>query len=172
MAWWQQIKESRRRTGKQRINTWERLKNHMRQAFLPYNYDRTLYNKLQSLRQGARTVDEDATDFFNMVARITLIETEDQLIARFIGGLRYQIQIAMQQFNPLTISEAHQRALAIEIQYRSSWNTGTSRNRAPAQNADTSTASGSDTSQARVTSSKTNTMAPSDSIVQSRPART
>lgn len=67
MACWQQIKESRRRAGKPRIDTWKRLKKHMRRAFLPYNYERTLYNKLQSLRQGARTMDEYATAF-NMVA--------------------------------------------------------------------------------------------------------
>lgn len=64
MAWWQQIKESRRRAGKPRIDTGERLKKHMRRAFLPYNYERTLYNKLQALRQGSKTVEEYATDFF------------------------------------------------------------------------------------------------------------
>lgn len=91
MAWWQKIKESRRRSGKPRIDSWERLKKHMRRAFLPYNCERNLYKKLQSLRQGTRTVDEYATDFFHMVARTTLVETEEQLVSRFIGGLGYQI---------------------------------------------------------------------------------
>ena len=66
--------------------------------------------------------------FFHMVAHTTLIETKEQLVSRFIGGLHYQIQIAMQQFKPLTISETHQRALAKEIQYRSVWNTWNTRN--------------------------------------------
>lgn len=48
-AWWSQLKESRRNSGKSRIDTWEKLKKHMRRSFLPYNYERTLYNKLQNL---------------------------------------------------------------------------------------------------------------------------
>lgn len=166
MAWWQQIKESRRRAGKPRIETWERLKKHMRRAFLPYNYERTLYNKLQALRQGTRTVEEYSADFFTMVARSTISETEDQLVSRFIGGLRFQIQIALQQFNPLTVSEAYQRALALELQYRPSWNSN-SRTRPATQTGNTSTSAAVDATQTRQPTT-TNT----DSIAQSRPART
>lgn len=108
LAWWTQTKETRCRGGKSRIDKWDRLKKHMRRAFLPYNYERTLYNKLQNLRQGSRKVDEYASDFFEMIARTKLLETEDQLVSRFIGGLRTQLQIPMQQFNPVTVSEAHQ----------------------------------------------------------------
>ncbi|KAG7557107.1 Retrotransposon gag domain [Arabidopsis suecica] len=123
MAWWTQLKESRRRSGKAKIESWEKLKKYMRRGFLPYNYERTLYTKLQNLRQGSRTVDEYASDFFEMAARTTLTETEEQLVSRFIGGLRSQLQIPLQQFNPTSVSEAHQRALGMEIQYKNSWNT-------------------------------------------------
>nr|VDD59735.1 unnamed protein product [Brassica oleracea] len=140
MASWQQIKESRHHAGKPRIDTWERLTKHMHWAFLPYNYERTLYNKLQTLRQGSRSVDEYATDFFLMVARTTLVETEEQLVSLFIGCLRFQIQTALQQFNPTTVSEAHQRALAMELQFRSSWNSGTNRVRNRSQSSDSITA--------------------------------
>ncbi|XP_023639598.1 uncharacterized protein LOC111830943 [Capsella rubella] len=105
MAWWSQFKESRRRSGKSKIESWEKFKKHMRRSFLPYNYERTLYTKFQNLRQGTRTVDEYATDFFEMMARATLSETEDQLVSRFIGGLRSQLHIPLQQFNPLLVSK-------------------------------------------------------------------
>ena len=144
----------------------------MRRAFLPYNYERTLYNKLQALRQGGRTVGEYAIDFFHMVSRTALVETEEQLVSRFIGGLRYQIQIALQQFNPLTVSEAHQRALAMEIQYRSTWNTGNSRNRSTTQAVDSNTTTTSDASPSRPAVARTSTNTPTDGIVQTRPART
>lgn len=47
------------------------------------------------------------------------------LVARFIGGLRQQIQHTLNLFNPLTLSEAHQQILTVEAQNKSSspWNT-------------------------------------------------
>lgn len=39
MAWWQQLKESRRQANKARISSWDRLTKHMRRGFLPFNYE-------------------------------------------------------------------------------------------------------------------------------------
>jgi hypothetical protein len=43
IAWWQQLKQSRTQLGKSKINRWEKLLKHMRPAFLPFNYTRTMY---------------------------------------------------------------------------------------------------------------------------------
>ncbi|CAA7012879.1 unnamed protein product [Microthlaspi erraticum] len=131
-AWWQQTKEKRVREGKPRIASWEKLKKKMRKAFLPFNYSRTIYNRLQNLRQGARSVDDYATDFFSLLARNSLLETEDQLVSRFIGGLRPQIQNTLLQFNPASVSEAHQRAILVDQNTRapmSNWNSVNNRSR-------------------------------------------
>lgn len=58
-----------------------------------------------------------------------MLETEEQLVPRFIGGLQSQLQNDLQQFNPTTLSEAHQRSLAMEIQFRSPWSAAGSRSR-------------------------------------------
>ena len=50
------------------------------------------------------------------MARNKLHETEDQLVARYIGGLRVQIQETVNLFDPISVSAAHQRALLIEKQ--------------------------------------------------------
>lgn len=60
-AWWQQVKEQRERAGKPRIISWEKLKRLLRKSFLPYNYTRTMYTRLQNLRQGNKSVDDYAT---------------------------------------------------------------------------------------------------------------
>ncbi|CAA7062471.1 unnamed protein product [Microthlaspi erraticum] len=169
-AWWTQLKESRRRSGKPKIESWERLKKHMRRNFLPYNYERTLYNKLQNLRQGSRSVEEYATDFFQLVSRATLLETEEQLVSRFIGGLRNQLQLALQQFNPSSVSEAHQRALGLEQQFRSNWSSAGSRTRLPQSQNQLSSSPSPDEQQNRSRDDKPSP--PTDSIANSRIPRT
>ena len=67
--------------------------------------------------------EEYATDFFNMAARIPSAESGTQMISHFIIGLHPQKQNALQQFNPSSVLEAHQRAIAMEVQLRSPWGT-------------------------------------------------
>ena len=49
---------NRRRNKEYPIETWEEMKAIMRKRFVPSYYYRELYQKLQSLRQGNRSVDE------------------------------------------------------------------------------------------------------------------
>uniref|UniRef100_A0A0D3B8L9 CCHC-type domain-containing protein n=1 Tax=Brassica oleracea var. oleracea TaxID=109376 RepID=A0A0D3B8L9_BRAOL len=170
MAWWQKLKESCQQANKTRINSWDRLTKHMRHGFLPFNYERTLYNKLQNLRQGSRSVDEYATEFFYMTARMTTSETQQQLISRFIGGLRYKLQVALAQFNPSTVYEAHQRAVSMELQLRSS-GSSTSRARFPTTSAlDTIGQSATDRVLTRSDTPKVGNN--TDTIANSRPPHT
>ena len=116
-AWWQQLKQTRIRQGKAKINSWEKLKKHTRAAFFPYNYVRTLYQRLQNLKQGARSVDEYTTDFYQLVARNDLADTDDQLVSRYIGGMTLQFQESLNLFDPVSVSEAHSKALNLEKQF-------------------------------------------------------
>lgn len=90
----------------------------MQNFFLPYNHEKLMFQKFQNLRQGSRTVDDYATDFFKMINRVEVRDTEQQLVTRFIGGLRQQIQFTLNLFQPQSISEAHQQALTFEAQTR------------------------------------------------------
>ncbi|XP_013614289.1 PREDICTED: uncharacterized protein LOC106320464 [Brassica oleracea var. oleracea] len=61
----------------------------------------------------------------SMAARIDIHDSDRQPVARFIGGLRQQIQYTLNLFNPLTLSEAHQHALTVEAQSKTGatpWN--------------------------------------------------
>lgn len=122
-TWWKQLKTTRSRAGKAPIQTWEKLTKHLRQTFLPHNYERSIYTRLQSLRQGSRSVDEYAEEFSSLLTRTEIHDSQVQLVSHFIGGLRQQLQTAMAQFDPTTVGEAHRRAATFEQQSRSSnWN--------------------------------------------------
>lgn len=94
-AWWTQLKASRERSGKGKIKKWEKLQKHLKQTFLPFNYDRTMYTRLQNLRQGSRPVEEYAEEFSLLLTRNEINDSEVQMVSRFIGGLRPQIQTAL-----------------------------------------------------------------------------
>lgn len=90
----------------------------MKRVFLPDNYNRLLLQKFNNIRQGSRTVDEYATEFFQLRSRIDDIQdSELQLVARFIAGLELQ-KMVNDQFNPAMFTEAHQRAVVLEQQTR------------------------------------------------------
>nr|XP_043611716.1 uncharacterized protein LOC122583367 [Erigeron canadensis] len=117
-AWWQQLKLTRMRVGKSKVRTWEKMKKCMRADFIPHNYQRLMYQWLQNLKQGSKSVEDYTTEFYQLIARNDIQETEEQLVSRYIGGLRVQIMEFVNMFDPVKLSEAHQRALAYEKQNR------------------------------------------------------
>ena len=112
------MKAFRVRSMKPKIVSRDKLKKHMRRAFLPYNYERTMYQRLQNLGQGNSTIDEYALEFFFWLMCNEITETDAQLVSRFIVGLQQQYQNIFNLFAPLIVSEAHQRASLIEKQSR------------------------------------------------------
>lgn len=111
-AWWQQLKLTRERVGKPRVTTWRKMKKCMRANFIPHNYQRLMYQRLQNLKQGAKSVEDYTTEFYQLIARNDIQETDEQLVSRYIGGLRVQIMESVNMFDPVTLSDAYQRALA------------------------------------------------------------
>ncbi|XP_026459609.1 uncharacterized protein LOC113360070 [Papaver somniferum] len=115
-VWWRQLKASRIQKGKTPISSWARLEKCMRSAFFPFNYTRELYIRLQNLRQGFRSIDEYTKEFYDLVTRSGIADTDDQLVSRYIGGLRETFQDTLNMFDYFSVSEVHQRALRLEKQ--------------------------------------------------------
>ena len=55
-------------------------------AFLPYNYMHTLYQQLHNLRQGTQSIDEYTREFYQLVARVDLADSKDQLFHVILGA--------------------------------------------------------------------------------------
>ncbi|KAL8546470.1 hypothetical protein ACS0TY_006269 [Phlomoides rotata] len=89
----------------------------MRLEFLPFNYSRTLYHKMHNLRQETHTVDAYTEEFYQLLSRTDLHESDEQLISRYVGGLQITFEDVLNLLSPTSIYEAHQRALALEKQF-------------------------------------------------------
>ncbi|GJY77676.1 putative reverse transcriptase domain-containing protein [Tanacetum coccineum] len=69
-------------------------------------------------KEGTKSVEDYTTEFYQLIARNDIQETDDQLVSRYIGGLRVQIMDSVNMFDPVTLSDAYQRALVFEKQNR------------------------------------------------------
>ena len=58
ITWWDQLVISRRRNRERPIQTWDEMKSLMRKCFVPNHYYQDLYQKLQRLTQGSRSVED------------------------------------------------------------------------------------------------------------------
>ena len=128
-SWWNQLKISRTRRGKEKIVSWDKLKKHLRKTFIPYNFECLLFQKFHNIRQDTRSVNDYANEFYQMLTRVDIHDSEDQLVARFVAGLRQQLQTMLHQFDPSSVAEARQRALLVEQQTKFTPNTWTGNNR-------------------------------------------
>ncbi|XP_038678354.1 uncharacterized protein LOC119979794 [Tripterygium wilfordii] len=115
-AWWEQLKRTRERQRKPRIVDWEKMKCKLRENFLPLGYAESLFQRLQNLKQSTRQVDDYTEEFYQLVARNDMNESDEQLVTRYIGGLRLEIQDALSLYTICTVFEAYQRALTVEKQ--------------------------------------------------------
>ncbi|CAL8994463.1 unnamed protein product, partial [Prunus brigantina] len=51
LQWWKRVEEQHTRQGKQKINTWDRMKSKLRKQFLPADYTMELYERFHNLKQ-------------------------------------------------------------------------------------------------------------------------
>uniref|UniRef100_A0A0D3D2N8 CCHC-type domain-containing protein n=1 Tax=Brassica oleracea var. oleracea TaxID=109376 RepID=A0A0D3D2N8_BRAOL len=170
-SWWNQVKLTRTRHGKEKIQSWDKLKKHMRKTFIPYNFERLLFQKFHNSRQGSRSVEDYANEFYQMLTRVDIHDSEDHLVARFIAGLRSQLQNMLQQFDLSSVVEARQRALLVEQQTRLGANqwpgNNRSRNTATADDSKSTTTTTNSTGQNQTTH-PTNTVT---AAAEARPSR-
>ncbi|CAM8953952.1 unnamed protein product [Rhodiola kirilowii] len=114
-AWWEQLQHIRQRQGKQPVRSWRKMKQLLCARFLPPDYQQTLYQRYHNCRQESKSVQEYNEEFHRLSSRVQLHETEDQLVARYLNGLRPPIQDRILH-TIWTLDEAVRIALKVEAQ--------------------------------------------------------
>ena len=49
--WWEHLQTGRQRRGKEKIRTWPKMVNNIKNKFLPADYQVSLFKKMQNLKQ-------------------------------------------------------------------------------------------------------------------------
>lgn len=91
IMWWDQLVMNRRRNHERPVETWEEMKAIMRRRFVPSHYYRDLYQKLQCLTQGYRSMDNYYKEMDIAMIRANIKDDREATMARFLNGLNRDI---------------------------------------------------------------------------------
>ncbi|KAL7596133.1 hypothetical protein Lser_V15G29757 [Lactuca serriola] len=118
LTWWDQLLITRRRNGERPIETWDEMKSVMRRRFVPSHYFRDLHNKLQSLKQGSKCVDDYFKEMEVMMVRANIEEDPEATMARFLNGLNLEIRDRVEMQHYVEIEDMVHMAVKIEKQLK------------------------------------------------------
>jgi len=97
------------------VISWEDLKLCMHARFVPPHYRKELLLKLQKLQQGTKSVD----DYFKELqqgTKIDMHESEESKMARFVSGLRREIQDVVKLYEYSSLEKLVHLAIKVETQ--------------------------------------------------------
>ncbi|KAL4388979.1 hypothetical protein GQ457_09G015490 [Hibiscus cannabinus] len=118
LIWLDQLTASRRRNGERPISTWNEMKAVMRRRFIPTHYHRELFNKLQNLTQGNRSVEDYYKEMEVAMIRANIDEDREATMARFLAGLDPNIAAIVELQHYVEIEDMVHMAMKVERQLK------------------------------------------------------
>ena len=118
IVWWDQVVMTRRRNREQPVSTWEEMKVLMRRRFVPSHYYRSLYQRLQRLSQGSKSVDEYFKEMELSMIRANIDEDREATMARFLHGLNPEIADIVELQHYVELSDMVHQAQKVEEQLK------------------------------------------------------
>jgi hypothetical protein len=112
--WWDELQVECRSKGKQEIKNWDRMVAKMKEKIIPKDYQIILFRRLQNLRHKSLSVKEYTEEFYRLNIKARQKENEDEKIARYINGLRYEIQEEINMMSIIKVEDSYQAALKAE----------------------------------------------------------
>ena len=112
--WWEHLQIDRKKRGKEKIKTWVKMVNKVKNKFLLADYQVSLLIKIQNLRQKDMTLKEYTEELYRLDIRSRHVDDDVEKIARYLNGLRSGIQDEMSFLKLESVEEAYQYALKAE----------------------------------------------------------
>ncbi|KAL9235969.1 hypothetical protein vseg_010686 [Gypsophila vaccaria] len=82
--WSEGLKSKRAKTGKDKITSWESLKQKLRKRYVPTSHKLTIYRKIAEFMQDKLTVSEYIEDFENLTLMGEVEENEEQKMSQYL----------------------------------------------------------------------------------------
>jgi hypothetical protein len=118
IIWWDQLVTNRRRNTERPVETWGELKALMRRRFVPSHFYRNLYQRLQNLTQGSRSVEDYHKEMEVAMIRANVEEDREATMARFLSGLNRDIANVIELQHYVKIEDMMHMAMKVERQLK------------------------------------------------------
>ncbi|KAL9232396.1 hypothetical protein vseg_007511 [Gypsophila vaccaria] len=89
--WYEGLKAMRSCAGKEKLASWESLKNKLRKKYVPSNHRLSIYRKIADLEEGKLSIAEYIDEFETLILLGELEEIKEQKMSRFLRGLNRNI---------------------------------------------------------------------------------
>eukprot|EP00253_Pinus_taeda_P023587 PITA_23587 len=109
--WWDELQTSRTRKGKSKIKQWDKMVGKPKAKFFPEDYHLNLFKQMQNLKQKGMSVKEYTEEFYKLNIRTGHVEDDLEKVARYINGLRYEIQDEISLLSLKIVEDAYQATL-------------------------------------------------------------
>jgi hypothetical protein len=118
IIWWDQLVTNRRRNNERPVETWGELKALMRRRFVPSHFYRDLYQRLQNLIQGSRSVEDYHKEMEVAMIRANVEEDREATMAKFLSGLNRDIANVIELQHYVEIEDMVRMAMKVERQLK------------------------------------------------------
>ena len=113
-----QLLINRRRNREPPVDTWEEMKMLIRKRFVPSHYYKGLYQKLQRLIQGSKSVNEYYKEMEVAMIRANVEEDREATMARFLHGLNREIVDIVEMQHYVELTDMVHQAIKMEEQFK------------------------------------------------------
>jgi hypothetical protein len=123
MVWWERLVVERRRNRERPVSTWEELKTIMKKRYVPKHYYWELFNCLQMITQGNKSVKEYHKELEMAMIRANVNEDEKVTMSRFFNSLNRDKANVVELQSYVNLEELVHLAIKVEGQLKRKDNT-------------------------------------------------